>query len=145
MAKIAGVDVLLKARNEGGTLEIIGGQTGASLSRSASTIDATDKTSAGWTTSMVGLKSWSVEAEGFVTLGNVGQELLETSFENREPVEVEIRIGATDDVDGITLSGLAVITSLENEFGQEDAVTFSVSLEGASPLTRMVGVVPVGP
>jgi TP901-1 family phage major tail protein len=139
--KIAGVDVLLKARNEGGTMEIIGGQTGASLSRSASTIDATDKTSEGWTTSMVGLKSWSVEAEGFVTLGNTGQELLETSFENREPVEVEIRIGATDNADGITLSGLAVITSLENEFGQEDAVTFSVSLEGASPLSRVVGIV----
>ena len=138
--KIAGVDVLLKAKNEGGTLEIIGGQTGASLSRSASTIDATDKTSGGWTTSMVGLKSWSVEAEGFVTLGNTGQELLETAFENREPVEVEVRIGATDNADGITLSGLAVITSLENEFGQEDAVTFSVSLEGASPLARVVGV-----
>lgn len=140
MSKIAGVDVLLKVKDALGAFTVVGGQTGASLSRSASTISTSDKTSGGWETSMVGLKAWSVEAEGFVTLGNEGQDLLEDAFEDRKPVFVEIRLGADSDSSGVTYTGEAVITSLENEFSQEDAVTFSVSLEGASPLARVVGI-----
>jgi TP901-1 family phage major tail protein len=142
MSKVAGVDVLLKVKDAGtGTLTVVGGQTGASMSRSASTIDTSDKTTGGWSTSMVGLKSFSISAEGFVSLGNEGQELLETAFENRETVFAEIRLGADADADGITYTGECVITSLENEFSQDDAVTFSVELQGASPLVRTVGTV----
>jgi TP901-1 family phage major tail protein len=141
MSKIAGVDVLLKVKDSAtGELTVVGGQTGASLSRSASTIDVSDKTTGGWSSSLVGLKTWGVEAEGFVSLGNGGQELLEDAFDARKNVFVEIRVGADENADGITYTGEAVITSLENEFGQDDAVTFSVSLEGASPLVRTVGV-----
>jgi TP901-1 family phage major tail protein len=141
MAKVAGVDVLLKVKDSAtGTLTVVGGQTGASLSRSASTIDTSDKTTGGWATSMAGLKSWSLDAEGFVSLGDEGQELLELAFENRETVFADIRIGADTNVDGITYTGEAVITKLDNEFGQSDAVTFSLSVEGASPLVRAVGV-----
>jgi TP901-1 family phage major tail protein len=140
MSKIAGVDVLLKVKDStSGVLTVVGGQTGASLSRSASTIDVSDKTTGGWASSLVGLKTWSVEAEGFVSLGNAGQEMLEDAFDARDTVFLEIRVGADDNADGITYTGEAVITSLENEFGQDDAVTFSVSLEGASPLVRTVG------
>lgn len=141
LSKIAGVDVLLKVRSKKveGELIVVGGQTGASLSRSASTISTSDKTSGGWETSMVGLKSWAIEAEGFVTLGDEGQDLLELAFDARETVYAEIRIGADANADGITYTGEAVITEFSNEFNQDDAVTFSLSLEGASPLARTVG------
>lgn len=141
--KIAGVDVLLKVKDDTNTYVVVGGQTGASLSRSAATISTSDKTSGGWSTSLVGLKSWSVEAEGFVTLGDKGQELIEAAFEEREAVEVEIRMGEAGNISGVAYTGQAYITSLENEFSQEDAVTFSLSLEGAAPLVRTVGTVPV--
>lgn len=142
MSKVAGVDVLLKVKDSAtGVLKVVGGQTGASLSRSASVISTSDKTTGGWATSLVGLKSFSIEAEGFVSLGDEGQELLEEAFENRETVFAEIRLGADSNADGITYEGECVITSLENEFSQEDAVTFSLSLEGASPLVRKVGTV----
>lgn len=141
MSKVAGVDVLLKVKDGAtGTLKVVGGQTGASLSRSASTISTSDKTSGGWATSLVGLKSWGIEAEGFVSLGDEGQELLELAFEGRKTVFAEIRVGANSETKGVTYTGEAVITSLENEFSQEDAVTFSLSLEGASPLARTVGI-----
>lgn len=140
MSKVAGVDVLLKVKDSAsGTLKVVGGQTGASLNRKASTIDTSDKTTGGWATSLVGLKSWSVDCEGFVILGDEGQDLLEQAFENRQTVYVDIRIGADSDVNGITYTGQAVITELSNEFKQDDAVTFSLSLEGASPLVRTVG------
>jgi TP901-1 family phage major tail protein len=140
MTKIAGVDVLLKVKDLLGELTIVGGQTGASLSRTANTIDVSDKTTGGWSSSLVGLKAWSIEAEGFVSLGNEGQELLELAFDNRETVFVEIRLGDSDNADGITYTGEAVIPDLANEFSQDDAVTFSISLTGASPLVRVVGL-----
>lgn len=142
MSKVAGVDVLLKVKDsDSGDLKVVGGQTGASLARTAETIDTSDKTTGGWSTSMVGLKSWSIEAEGFVALGDDGQDLLELAYDNREPIHAEIRVGASNDKDGITYTGECVITDLSNEFGQDDAVTFSLSLEGASPLSRIVGTV----
>ena len=54
MAKIAGVDVLLKVK-KGSSFVALGGQKGASLSRSATTIDVSDKNSRGWSESIVGL------------------------------------------------------------------------------------------
>lgn len=138
MSKIAGVDVLLKVKKDNKLIPV-GGQTGASLSRSASTISTSDKTSGGWETSMVGLKSWGIESEGFVVLGDEGQDLLEQAFEDRETVFAEIRLGEDSNEKGITYTGEAVITEFSNEFAQDDAVTFSLSLEGASPLARTVG------
>lgn len=145
MTKVAGVDVLLKVKDsESGDLKVAGGQTGATLTRSASTIDVSDKTTGGWSSSLAGLKSFTVEAEGFVSLGDEGQELIETAFDNRENVFIEIRVGEDSDKDGVTYTGECIITELSNEFSQDDAVTFSVSLEGASPLVRTVGAVSVG-
>ncbi|CDQ21706.1 phage tail tube protein [Halobacillus karajensis] len=138
--KIAGVDVLLKAKAEDGSLEVIGGQTSATLSRSANEIDVSDKTS-DWTQTIIGMKSYTIDGEGFVALGDSGQEKLENAFDSRSPLEVEFRLGEDDNADGVTYTGQVLITSLENSFGSEDAVTFSISLKGTGALTRTVGTV----
>jgi TP901-1 family phage major tail protein len=145
MSKVAGVDVLLKVKEkETGDLIVVGGQTGASLTRSATTIDVSDKLSGAWASSLAGMKSFTIDADGFVSLGDKGQELIEQAFENREKVFIEIRVGDDTDAEGVTYTGACVITELSNEFSQEDAVTFSISLEGASPLVRTVGAVTGG-
>lgn len=131
--KVAGVDVLLKVKKEEGTFVAVGGQKGASLSRSAETIDVSDKTSGGWAESIMGLKSWSVDCEGFVVLGDEAYELLEEAFDNRTPLEVEIKVGGET---GYTRTGQAVITDFPEDYAQDSAVTFSLSLQGASPLAR---------
>jgi TP901-1 family phage major tail protein len=138
--KVAGVDVLLKVKN-GASFVVLGGQTGATLNREAETIDVTDKTSSGFKTSIAGLISWSVDCDGFVVLGDQAFELLETAFLSRQAVEVEIRIGANDDTDGVTYSGSGYIVDMPLEFSQDDAVTYALSIEGASPLARVKGVV----
>lgn len=132
MAKIAGVDVLLKVK-KGGSYVAIGGQKACSLSRSASTIDVTDKTSGGWSESIVGIKSWSLDCDGFVTLGDEGFKLLVQAFDNRTPLDVEIKVGNDT---GYTYTGLVVITDFPEDYPQDDAVSFSLSLAGASPLVR---------
>lgn len=139
--KIAGVDVLLKVKDKLGASTVLGGQTDCTLNRSAETIDVTDKTSGGYKTSMAGLLSWSVDCDGFVVLGDASYELIEEYFMNREPVEVEVRIGGGTDADGVTYSGSGYIVDLPLEFGQEDAVTYALSIEGASALTKKKGVV----
>lgn len=130
--KVAGVDVLLKVKKDSSYV-VVGGQKGASLSRSAETIDVSDKTSGGWSESIMGLKSWGVDCEGFVTIGDEGYELLETAFENREAIEVELKVGGTG---GYTRTGKAVITDFPEEYQQDSAVSFSISLQGASALTK---------
>lgn len=140
MSKIAGVDVLLKVKS-GADYVVVGGQTGASLSRDASVLDVTDKTSGGWAENLAGILSWGIEADGFVVLGDAGIELLETAFTNREAVEVEIRIGADAEATGVTYSGKGILASLPLEMPQDDAVTYSVSVTGSGPLGRVKGAV----
>lgn len=132
--KVAGVDVLLKVKDSTSQFIPVGGQKGASLSRSAETIDVTDKNSEGWAESIVGIKSWSVDCDGFVCLGDEAYEILETAFDNRQAIDVEIKVG--DATAGFTRTGKAVITDFPEEYPSDDAVTFSLSLQGASPLIK---------
>lgn len=142
--KVAGVDVLLKVVDEGGTKHIVGGQTNSTLNRSADTIDVTDKTSGGFKASMAGLLSWSVDCDGFVVLGDQAFALLEQTFLDRKPIEVEIRLGGDSDADGVTYTGSGYIVDLPLEMSQDDAVTYSFSVEGATPLVMEKGTVVAG-
>ncbi|MGG4390486.1 phage major tail protein, TP901-1 family [Priestia megaterium] len=137
--KVAGVDVLLKIKDTQGVDTVLGGQTGCTLNREADTIDVTDKTSGGFKSSLAGLISWSVDADGFVVLGDSAFEKIEEAFLNRQVVEVEIRVGASDDSNGVTYTGSGYLVDLPLEFSQDDAVTYSLSIEGASALTREKG------
>ena len=134
--KVAGVDVLLKVDIDG-VKKPIGGQKGASLSRSAETIDVSDKTSGGWSESIMGLKSWSLDCEGFVTLGDEGFEHLHTAFDERKPLSVELKVGGAE---GYTYTGEVVITNFPEEFPMDDAISYSLTLQGASPLVRQKNV-----
>lgn len=130
--KVAGVDVLLKVKKD--LLYVaVGGQKGASLSRSSETIDVSDKNSGGWSEAIMGMKSWSLDCEGFVCLGDEGFELLHTAFDNREALEVEIKVGETG---GYTYTGKVIISDFPEDYAQDSAVTYSLSLQGASALTR---------
>lgn len=142
--KVAGVDVLLKLKDESGEYVVLGGQTGATLNREAETIDTTDKTSKGFSSSMVGIISWSIDADGFVVLGDEGFELIEDTFLARKPFIAEIRVGDDDNEHGRTYSGEVYITELPLEFAQDDAVTYSLSLQGNGELTRTKGTVVAG-
>lgn len=134
MAKIAGVDVLLHIKNSEGKLVAVAGQTGTDLELSADTIDVTDKNSNGWKTAIAGLKSWSMSSDGFVDLGEDSLPLLRKSFLERKPIPVRIRMGDKEDKNGVTFTGSCYITSFPHSFKQDDAVTYSLDLEGATEL-----------
>lgn len=137
--KVAGVDVLLKVADADGTVKVLGGQTGATLNREAATIDVTDKTSEGWASSIAGTLSWSIDADGFVVLGDEALEQLEESFMSRKEITVEIRIGGDEEATGITYSGKGYLVDFPLEMAQDDAVTYSISVDGSSKLERTKG------
>ena len=133
MAKIAGCDVLLKVAKDSGSgspssYTVIGGQTGATLNRSAETIDVTDKTNEGYKEYMAGLKEWSVDCEGFVVLEDNGIKILDEVFEQRKKVFLEIVMG------GRKYTGSGYITDYPIEMPLDSAVSYSLSISGASPL-----------
>lgn len=139
MAKIAGVDVLLYVTDDKKKEIPVAGQTGTDLDLSADTIDVTDKNSNGWKTAIAGLKSWSMSSDGFVDLGEDSLPLLRKSFLERKPIPVRIRVGDKEDKNGVTFTGSCYITSFPHSFKQDDAVTYSLDLEGATELTVKEG------
>jgi TP901-1 family phage major tail protein len=125
--KIAGASVLVKT---GTPAAVVGGQTGATINRSMSVIETTDKTSNGWITKIGGNKEWSTELEAFMCVGDAAFTALNTSFKNRTPVDVEVAVG------GITFKGKALISDFPIELPADDAVTFSITLEGDGELAE---------
>lgn len=129
--KISGIDVLLSASADGGTTQnVIGGQSGATLNRSTNVIEVSSKDGAGWTESIAGMKSWNVECEGFLVKDDAGLDALETAWENGDSITVEIAYN------GNTYTGEAILSDFPNEFPQDDAVTFSISLTGSGALSK---------
>jgi TP901-1 family phage major tail protein len=129
--KIAGVDILVKV---GTPAVVVGGQSSATINRSMEVIETTDKTSNGWVTKIGGIKDWSVEMDAFMVISDAGYLELSNAFKNRSLVDVETEIG------GITYTGQALISDFPIEANQDDAVTFSVTLEGSGELLETPSV-----
>jgi TP901-1 family phage major tail protein len=139
MAKIAGVDVLVYAMvtPEGGgspVATILGGQTEATLNREAEEMDVSSKDGNGWTEILPGLKTWSIECEGFIVESDAALAALEDHFEQRTAVDLEVRFP-----DGTTYTGKAYITDFPLEFAQDDGATYSLTFSGTGALTRTAG------
>jgi TP901-1 family phage major tail protein len=129
--KIAGVDILVKV---GTPAVVVGGQSSATINRSMEVIETTDKTSNGWVTKIGGIKDWSVEMDAFMVISDAGYLALSNAFKTRSLVDVETEIG------GITYTGQALISDFPIEANQDDAVTFSVTLEGSGELLETPSV-----
>lgn len=130
--KIAGVDVLVKV---GEPAKVVGGQSGAEISRSMNVIETTDKTSNGWVTKIGGTKEWSIELEAFMIVGDESFTALNKAFKDRSEVDVEMAVG------GITFKGKALVSDFPLSAPQDDAVTFSITLEGTGELLETPVVV----
>ncbi|MGG3561652.1 phage major tail protein, TP901-1 family [Neobacillus rhizosphaerae] len=129
MAKVAGVDVLLYAM-VGTTKTVVGGQSGATLNRETNVIEVTSKES-GWAENLAGVKSWSIECEGYVVVSDSAYDALETAWENGTEIDVEVRVPS-----GNTYSGKAIISEFPLEAPQDDALTFSLTLQGSGALVK---------
>lgn len=126
MAKIKGIDVLVKIGETA-----LGGQRGATLSRSSEAIDATTKDSNGWKENEYGSKEWSIDCDGLLIVDDAAFTSLETAFDSKEKVDVVVAYS-----NGTKYSGKALITEFPVEMPYDDHVSYTVSLIGDGPLTK---------
>lgn len=133
---VAGKDILLAIYNADGTkLLAISGQQGLTINRSADSIEITSKdTLGGWKSKIAGMKEWSIDNDGLYVPGDESHGLLSQAFENSDPICLKVINGKTKK--GM-FGGLAVITDYPLEAPYDDAMTYSLSLEGMGSLVDL--------
>lgn len=140
---LAGKDILLAVFNTtGDTLLAISGQQGLTINRSADSIEITSKdTEGGWKSKIAGMKEWSIDNDGLYVPNDESHRILSQAFENSDPVCLKVVNGKTKQ--GM-FGGLAVITDYPLEAPYDDAVTYSLTLEGMGKLVDLL-LNPVAP
>lgn len=107
----------------------LAGQRGATLNRSAEVIDVTNKISGGWKENIPSVKEWSVDCDGVFVIDDAALKLLETAFNESKEVIVELFDGTN-----WGYKGNAIITDFPIEAPYDDAVTYSLTLQGSGAL-----------
>lgn len=134
MAKMTGMKCKVYIE-DATTGKLLAGQRNATLSRSAETVDATSKDTAGfWKESLAGFKEWSIDCDGAFVESDAAYGLLETAFLNSKNVNVYIELPS-----GTKYKGNSTITDFSLEFPYDDLVTYSISLQGSGALTVTAG------
>lgn len=134
VSKMAGMKVKLYIE-DATTGKVLAGQRNATLSRSAETIDATSKDTAGfWKESLAGFKQWNIDCDGAFVTDDVAYEILETAFVNSENVNVYLELPS-----GTKYRGNCTITDFSLEAPYDDLVTYSISLQGSGALETITG------
>lgn len=138
---IAGKDILLAVFNSiGDKLLAVSGQQGLTINRSSDSIEVTSKdTKGGWKAKIAGMKEWSIDNDGLYVPTNETHKELGKAFEDGTLVCVKIMNGKTKS--GM-FGGLAVITDYSLEAPFDDAMTFSISLEGNGALVDLSTLTP---
>lgn len=133
----AGKDYLIYVASAGTaetpTWTLVGGQRSGSLSRTAEEIDASHKTSGGWTTKIAGLRSWSLDMESIYLAGDEGAKFLEAAFLAGKQVFMKFEYP-----DKSYVTGWGAITDLSLETSHDDVATLSGTIAGAGALSERV-------
>ena len=134
MGQVKGIDFLIHVNTgteELPTFKKVGGQRGATLNRSAETLDTTSKDSEGFKEFESAFKEWSIEADGLLVDGDLGFKALEDAFMAGKKVQVRVATPS-----GAKYTGMAVITDLPLEMPYDDMATYSVTLQGSGVLAK---------
>jgi len=132
---IAGKDILLSIWDQtGSVLLAIAGQQGLTINRDKDTIEVTSKDANGWKEFVVGLKEWSIDNDGVYVRDHASHKQLKKLFESDDPFLIKVTNQKTEtDMFG----GLALLTSYPIEAPYEDAVTYTISLQGTGELVDL--------
>lgn len=118
-----GLDVVLSINDK-----IVGGQNNATLNRTMSPINVTNKINGDWETSLSGTKSWNIVCSGFVVKDEEAFEILEESFRTGAAVTVKL----SDEKR--TYEGTALIIKFPVSAPYNTNFSYSIALLGISEL-----------
>ena len=135
-AATAGKDYLVyvatAGTTENPTWTLVGGQRSGSLSRTAEEIDASHKTSGGWSSTIAGLRSWSLDMEAIYLAGDEGAKFLEAAFLAGKQVFIKFEYPNKSYV-----TGWGSITDLSLETSHDDVATISGTISGDGALSEL--------
>lgn len=114
------------------TWTLLGGQRSGDLTRKADSIDASNKTSGGWKSSLAGLREWSIDLESVVILNDAGSQFLEDAFNDGQLVHVKFEYP-----DKKFRTGWAAVTDFSLSTKYDDAATIKGTLSGNGPLSEL--------
>lgn len=131
---VAGKDTLLFVAVSKDPTEwlLVGGQKNTPLSRSADSIDATNKDSGEYSEKIPGMLSWNMNYEGLYVKNNDAYAVLDDRFSHRKPAFVRIEYP-----DGSYRTGWASVTKIEEEHNYKDVSTAKITLEGKGPISEI--------
>lgn len=133
---VAGKDILLAVFNSSGDkLLAVAGQQGLTINRSKDSIEVTSKdTKGGWKSKVGGMKEWSIENDGLYVGEDESHRALNKAFHDDEMVCLKV-INQKEKTS--MFGGLAIVTDYPIEAPFDDAVTYSISLEGVGELVDL--------
>ena len=133
---VAGKDILLALFDETGTkLLAIAGQQGLTINRSKDSIEVTSKdTKGGWKSKIAGMKEWSIDNDGLYVADDASHKALGKAFEDDIPVCIKI---VNYKKKQAMFGGLTTLTDYSLEAPYDDAMTYSVSMDGMGALVDL--------
>lgn len=133
---VAGKDILLAIFDSTGTdLLAIAGQQGLTINRTADSIEVTSKdTVGGWKSKIAGMKEWSIDNDGLYVADHASHRALSNSFDKGELVCLKV---LNQKEQKSMFGGLAILTDYSLEAPFDDAMTYSISLEGNGGLVDL--------
>lgn len=133
---VAGKDILLAVFDSTGTnLLAVAGQQGLTINRSKDSIEVTSKdTAGGWKSKIGGMKEWSIDNDGLYVGSDGSHKALSKAFDDDEFVCLKVINQKTKTS---LFGGIAIVTDYPLEAPYDDAMTYSITLEGNGPLTDL--------
>lgn len=136
---LAGKDIILAIFDATGVeLLAVSGQQGLTINRTADSIEVSSKdTKGGWKSKIAGMKEWSIDNDGLYVPTDETHKILGKAFENSTPVCLKV-INTRDE--SPMFGGLAYISDYSLEAPYDDAMTYSISLDGNGALVDLSDV-----
>ena len=106
----------------------VGGQQGATLTRSMLPINITNQINGEWDNSIAGIKRWSLNCSGILIKDADSFAALEDAFNTGSPIEVKLKDGARE------YQGMALITSFPLTTVFNSTCTYTLALMGCGEL-----------
>jgi predicted secreted protein len=127
MALVNGTDLVLYVL-DGATNKAFGHSRSFTLNVEANPIDATSRSSSGWSEFIMGSRSFTLDFEGLVDYSDdINVEWLETAIENKTKFLVKFTTNLAGD---LVYNGYVYISSMTIDSPMEDVVTYSGTLQG---------------
>lgn len=133
---VAGKDILLALFDSTGeSLLAVAGQQGLTINRSKDTFEVNSKTTAGgWKSYLGGLKEWSIDNDGLYVQDHGSHKALTKAFHDDDFVCIKVINQKTKTA---LFGGIAIVSEYPIEAPYDDAVTYSLTLDGNGPLVDL--------